>query len=177
MYKVSNYLSFLLSGLIVVGTITFTGCNEDDDIDEPTPMDIVDFIQTSPELSTLSSAIQVGGLIMLKGEGPYTVFAPNNDAFENLPSGVLSALYNDPDKLTDLLLYHTLMGDISSSDLSTGTIAPLYKRDGHIDFEVTGQSITLNGSASVIGPDNEVVNGVVHIIDEVIVPVDFQFPN
>jgi len=173
-----NYLSLIISGFLVVGLITFTGCNEEDVDEEPTPQDIVDYILAIPELSTLTTAINTGEVInTLKGTGPYTFLAPNNDAFEKLPDGTLRALLDNPDKLTDLLLYHTLTGNISSSDFTTGSIAPLYKRDGHVEVEVAGSNVQLNGSASILVPDNEVVNGYVHIIDEVLIPGDFEIPN
>ena len=162
---------------MVLGMITFSGCNNDED-EEPTPPDIVDVINATPALSTLSGAIEIGGLsFTLKGTGPFTILAPTNDAFEDLPAGVLNSLYNNPEKLSDLLLYHTLSGSIKSTEFTTGTIAPFYKKDGHIEVEANGPSIKLNGSANVIGPDNEGTNGVVHVIDEVLIPVDFEFPN
>lgn len=177
MNEIRNYLFHVLSGLMVAGMITLTGCNKDEE-EEPTPKDIVDVIAATPGLSTLSAAIQMGDLtFVLKDTGPYTVLAPTNDAFENLPATQLDALLDNPGKLADLILYHILTGNISSSDFTTGTIAPLYKRDGHIEVEANGPSLKFNGSANVIGPDNEGTNGVVHVIDEVLIPVDFEFPN
>lgn len=174
---VRNYLSLLMSGLMVVGLITFTGCNEDE-VEESAPKDIVDFIFTNPELSTLSRAMNAAEVVKtLKDTGPYTFLAPTNDAFTNLPDGVYGALLNNPDKLTSLLLYHTLTGNTSSSDFTEGSIAPLYKRDGLIEVEMPSGSVTLNGSASIIGPDNEVTNGMVHIIDEVLIPAEFELSN
>lgn len=172
-----NYLSLLMSGLMVVGLITLTGCNEDE-VEETAPKDIVDLILATPELSTLITAMNSAVVIRtLKGTGPYTFLAPTNDAFNNLPDGVYRALLDNPDKLTSLLLYHALSGNISSSDFPTGSIAPLYKRDGLIEVEMAAGSVTLNGSASIIGPDNEVTNGMVHIIDEVLIPAEFELPN
>jgi uncharacterized surface protein with fasciclin (FAS1) repeats len=175
--KVRNYLFLVLNVLMVVGMITFTGCSKDEE-EEPAPPDIVDIINATPGLSTLSSAIEIGGSsFALKGTGPFTILAPTNDAFANLPAGVLNSLYNNPDKLSDLILYHTLSGGIKSSEFTTGTIAPFYKRDGLIEVEAIGPSVKFNGSANIVEPDNEGTNGVVQVIDEVLVPVDFEFPN
>jgi len=176
-HKERNYLLLAVTGLLVVSMITFTGCG-DDEKQDPAPRDIVDVIAATPNLSSLSSAIEVGQLsFTLRGTGPFTILAPSNDAFENFSSDHLSALLNNPDKLSDFILYHTLSGNISSKNFTSGSVAPLYKRDGHIDIEVDGPSIKLNGSATVIGPDNEGANGVVHVINEVLVPAEFEFPN
>jgi uncharacterized surface protein with fasciclin (FAS1) repeats len=157
--------------------MTFTGCNKDE-VEEPAPRDIVDLILATPELSSLTSAINAAEVInTLKGTGPYTFLAPTNDAFKKLPDGVYRALLDNPDKLTNLLLYHTLTGNTRSSDFTTGSIAPFYKRDGLIEVEIAAGSVILNGSASIIGPDNEVTNGMVHIIDEVLIPAEFELPN
>ena len=177
MHKERDNLWLLVTGLMVAGMMTFTGC-DDDEREEPAPRDIVDVISLTPNLSTLASAIEVGKLnFTLRDTGPYTILAPSNDAFENLPDGLLRALLNNPEKLSDLVLYHTLAGSISSTNFTTGSAAPFYKRDGHIEIEVDGPSIILNGSSSVIGPDNEGVNGVVHVISEVLFPAEFEFPN
>ena len=177
MNKERNYLYLVLNVLMVVGMITFMGCSEDEK-EDPTPPDIVDVINATPGLSTLSSAIEIGGLsFVLKGTGPFTILAPTNDAFAELPAGVLNSLYNNPEKLSDLLLYHTLSGSFKSSEFTTGTIAPLYKRDGLIEVEANGPSVKFNGSANIVEPDNEGTNGVVQVIVEVLVPVDLEFPN
>jgi transforming growth factor-beta-induced protein len=158
-------------------SITFVGCKNDDDDPIPGPdMDIVELAQATPSLSTLVTAIDAAGLTStLKGPGPFTVFAPTNTAFNNLPDGVLDALLANPDVLAQLLQYHVVSGNVMSSDLSTGPVSTLLSGET-INVTVSGGSVTLNGSASVTSADNEATNGVVHIINEVLIPEGFEIP-
>jgi transforming growth factor-beta-induced protein len=136
----------------------------------------VELAQATPSLSTLVTAIETAGLTStLKGPGPYTVFAPTNSAFDNLPDGALDILLANPSVLAEVLQYHVVSGKVMSSDLSTGSVNTLLSGES-IDVTVSGSSVTLNGSANVTAADNEATNGVVHIINEVLLPEGFELP-
>jgi transforming growth factor-beta-induced protein len=176
MKNLKTHLKSLMLVFMAIALITFAGCNDDDDDPTPTPdKDIVELAQATPDLSTLVAAIDAAGLTStLKGPGPFTVFAPTNAAFEALPDGALETLLANPTVLADLLTYHVVSGKVMSTDLSDGPVTTLYNGET-IDVSVNG-GVTLNGSASVTGADNEASNGVVHIIDEVLFPEGFELP-
>ena len=133
---------------------------------------IVSIAQKTDQLSTLVSAVKAAELVeTLNGEGPFTVFAPTNEAFGNLPDGTLDMLLMDENKqkLQGILTYHVVPGKIMSSDL----------KDGQMVETVQGNKIKVSlddgakiNDANVIKADVEASNGVVHIIDAVIMPTD-----
>lgn len=168
-----------LTLILAIGflSITMVGCNDDDDDNMPAPdKDIVQLAQATPVLSTLVTAINTAGLAgTLSGPGPFTVFAPTNAAFEALPDGVLESLIANPAALADLLTYHVVSGDFESTDLSSGSLGTLLTGSS-IEVVVAGGSVTLNGSSNVTVPDNLASNGVVHIINEVLVPLGWEPP-
>lgn len=178
--KFSRKFRTLLMFLAFTGITAFmTSCNDDDDMDDMDPvaeLDIVELARTVPTLSTLVTAIETANIAStLKGPGPFTVFAPTNSAFEKLPEGVLDYLLANETILADVLKYHVVSGNVLSTDLSTGSVNTLL--DGKsVSVEVDGTSVTLNGLSSVIGADALASNGVVHLIDEVLIPPDFELP-
>ena len=131
---------------------------------------IVELASETPQLSTLVTAVTAAGLAeTLSGEGPFTVFAPTNEAFAALPEGVLEDLLKpeNKEKLVAVLTYHVVSGNVMSSDLSDGLKANT----------VEGQSVTFDLSegvkvndATVAMADVKASNGVVHVIDRVILP-------
>lgn len=133
---------------------------------------IVSIASGADNLSTLVTAVQAAGLVeTLQSEGPFTVFAPTNEAFAALPDGTLESLLleENRDKLVQILTYHVVPGKVMSTDLEDGMMAET----------VEGSSITVdlsNGvaidNANVVTADIEADNGVVHIIDSVIMPSD-----
>lgn len=131
---------------------------------------IVELAVGTESLSTLVTAVKAAGLVeTLSGNGPYTVFAPTNAAFEALPDGTLESLLKpeNKDQLVAVLTYHVIGAKVMSSDLSEGQKAKTVQGE-----EV---SISLKGGASVNGAkvakaDIKASNGVVHVIDEVILP-------
>lgn len=142
---------------------------------DPTPAatnDIVTLASQTADLSTLVAAVKAAGLVeTLQGAGPFTVFAPTNAAFEALPAGTLENLLKpeNKDQLAAILTYHVLGSAVRSTDLTNGMTAPT----------VNGANITVmlgeNGSvkindANVTAANVEASNGVVHIIDKVILP-------
>jgi uncharacterized surface protein with fasciclin (FAS1) repeats len=132
--------------------------------------DIVDTAVDAGSFTTLVAAVQAAGLVeTLKGEGPFTVFAPTDEAFAALPAGTVEDLLKpeNKDKLTAILTYHVVAGKVMSGDLTEGMTAATVN-----GADVT---ITLDGGAKVNGAnvttaDVEASNGVIHIIDAVIMP-------
>lgn len=132
---------------------------------------ILDIAVQTEFLSTLVKAIQAGELATtLQADGPYTVFAPTNEAFNKLPAGTLEELMQPANrgKLQEILNNHVVPGKIMSKDLSDGQSA---KSVGDRDLMVrkAGNQITING-AIVTTPDVEASNGVIHVVDTLILP-------
>jgi transforming growth factor-beta-induced protein len=169
-----RFLSLFAIALIAV--FTLTSCEEDETTPaQTTGDDIVELAQATANLSTLVTAITTAELAgTLKGEGPFTVFAPTNDAFDKLEDGVLQTLLDNPSVLAEVLQYHVVSGKVMSTDLSDGPVQTLLSGKS-IDVSI-GSSVTLNGSAMVTAADIEASNGVVHLIDEVLLPEGFELP-
>ncbi|GGL81366.1 fasciclin domain-containing protein [Wenxinia marina] len=131
-------------------------------------MDIVDTAANTEGFSTLVAAVEAAGLVeTLKGEGPFTVFAPTDEAFAALPEGTLDELLADPEALTAILTYHVVPGSVMSSDLTDGMTAETVE-GGELTFSV-GDSVMVN-DATVTMPDVAASNGVIHVIDTVLMP-------
>jgi len=135
---------------------------------EPAPKDIVDTAVAAGSFKTLAKALEAADLIeTLKGKGPFTVFAPTDEAFARLPAGTLEALLKDKAKLTAVLTYHVVPGKVMAADVVKLKEAKT----------VQGQSITIDTSmgvkvdnANVVKTDIVCSNGVIHVIDSVILP-------
>ena len=133
-----------------------------------TKQDIVDTAVNAGSFNTLVTAVKAAGLVdTLKGDGPFTVFAPTDEAFAKIPEADLQAILADKDKLTAILTYHVVPGKVTASDVSKLTSAKT----------VQGQSIRIDTSsgvkvndASVVKADVMASNGVIHVIDTVILP-------
>jgi len=132
---------------------------------------IVETAVQAGSFKTLVTAVKAAGLVeTLSSPGPFTVFAPNDDAFAKLPKGTIDGLLADKAKLTSVLTYHVVPGKVMSKDVKSGPVKT-----------VQGQSATINVSgfftktvkidnAKVIKPDIVTDNGVIHVIDSVILP-------
>ncbi len=135
-------------------------------------MDIVDTAVADGRFTTLAAALQAAGLVeTLKGEGPFTVFAPTDDAFAKLPAGTLDSLLLPENKqtLTDILLYHVVSGKVMAADVVNLTSAPtVLGKD--ISIKVQDGKVYLNDTVQVIITDIETANGVIHVIDAVLLP-------
>lgn len=135
--------------------------------------DIVDIAAADGRFTTLVAAVQAAGLVdTLKGEGPFTVFAPTDDAFAKLPEGTLETLLKPENKqqLTDILLYHVLPGKVMASEVKDGLIADTALGTS-VFFKVDMGKVYIN-EAQIIITDIEASNGVIHVIDTVILPKD-----
>jgi len=133
--------------------------------------DVIDVALEADDFNTLATALTEAELIStLKGDGPFTVFAPTDAAFEALPEGVLDGLLADKEQLTNVLLYHVVSGKVMAEDVLT--------MDGAMVETVLGEDIEIsikNGmvyinNAQVTTTDIEASNGVIHVIDTVLVP-------
>lgn len=165
---------------IALATLTFAaaGCSSTNATnDNTTPisaeaeteaMDIVDTAASADNFQTLVAAVKAAGLVdALKGDGPFTVFAPTDEAFAKLPAGTVEALLEDKEALTKILTYHVVAGQVMASDVA------------RLDSATTlqGQSIAIDTSsgvrindATVVAADIKASNGVIHVIDTVLLP-------
>jgi uncharacterized surface protein with fasciclin (FAS1) repeats len=132
--------------------------------------DIVDTAVEAGSFTTLVAAVEAAGLVeTLKGEGPFTVFAPTDEAFAALPEGTVESLLQpeNRDTLVSILTYHVVPGKVMSTDLSNNMMAPTVQ--GSDVTIMTEGGVTVNG-ANVVTADIETSNGVIHVIDAVILP-------
>jgi transforming growth factor-beta-induced protein len=134
--------------------------------------DIVDTAVADGRFKTLAAALTAAGLVdTLKGEGPFTVFAPTDDAFAALPAGTLDSLLKPENKqqLIDILTYHVVSGKVMAADVTKLTEAPtVLGKD--ISIKVQDGKVILNDKVQVILTDIETSNGVIHVIDGVLLP-------
>ncbi|MEO1140183.1 MAG: fasciclin domain-containing protein [Pseudomonadota bacterium] len=155
-----TYLA-LTTAAIVAGTTVIAGTAK---------KDIVDTAVEAGSFTTLVAAVQAADLVdTLKGDGPFTVFAPTDDAFAALPEGTVEDLLKpeNKDQLTAILTYHVVPGKVMSTDLSDGMTAATVQGD---EVKIgTTDGVTVN-EANVVSADIETSNGVIHVIDSVILP-------
>ena len=133
--------------------------------------DIIDTAVSAGNFKTLAAALTAANLInTLKGPGPFTVFAPTDEAFAKLPAGTVDSLLKDIPKLTAILTYHVVAGKVMAADVM--------KMGGKSATTVNGASLSistkdgvkLNGASTVVKTDIECTNGVIHVIDSVLLP-------
>lgn len=130
---------------------------------------IVETAVAAGDFTTLVTAVEAAGLAeTLSGEGPYTVFAPTDAAFEALPAGTLDELLADPDALANVLTYHVVDGDVMAADLSDGMEVEALNGET-LTITVDGDTVKVN-DATVTTADIVTSNGVIHVIDTVLVP-------
>jgi len=168
--------------LMVIGLVAMMGltaCEEEEEKDEIMETEeetIVDIASSDDSYSTLVQALEKADLAStLKGDGPFTVFAPTNEAFENLLDdlGVGSLDDLSADQLEPILLYHVVSGKVMSSDLSNGYVPTLSPGTDDTKASLlinTDDGVMLNGSSAVTAADIEADNGVIHEIDKVLMP-------
>ena len=133
--------------------------------------DIIDTAVSAGNFKTLAAALTAANLVdTLKGAGPFTVFAPTDEAFAKLPAGTVESLLKDIPKLTAILTYHVVAGKVMAADVM--------KMGGKSATTVNGASLSistkdgvkLNGASTVVKTDIECTNGVIHVIDSVLLP-------
>ena len=130
--------------------------------------DIVDTAVKAGSFTTLVAAVQAAGLVdTLKGAGPFTVFAPSDDAFAKLPTGTVDALLKDIPKLTKILTYHVVSGKVMAADVVKIKSAKTVEGS---EVKIDASSGAKINNATVTTPDVACDNGVIHIIDTVLMP-------
>ena len=145
--------------------------------------DIVDYAASSPDFSTLVTAVKAAGLVdTLKGAGPFTVFAPTNEAFAKLPAGTIDTLLKpeNKDTLSKILTYHVVAGKVTAKELirlikkGHGKAAIKTVEGGTLTASLKGGSVIVTdekgGTAMVTKTDVMVKNGIIHVIDTVVMP-------
>jgi len=136
--------------------------------------DIVDTAVGAGTFTTLVAAVQAAGLEeTLRGDGPFTVFAPTDDAFAALPEGTVESLLEpeNQDQLVAVLTYHVVPGEVMAADAAGATVELATVEGSNVTVDGTGDGVTVNG-ANVVAADVAADNGVIHVIDAVILPPD-----
>lgn len=136
---------------------------------------IVDIATEAGSFTTLLAAADAAGLVdTLQGDGPFTVFAPTDEAFAALPEGTVEGLLADPEALADILLYHVVSGKVLAADV-VGLTSAMTVQGTDVNITVDGTSVMLNDS-NVTATDIEASNGVIHVIDAVLLPAPTEPP-
>jgi uncharacterized surface protein with fasciclin (FAS1) repeats len=174
------------TALAVVGALALAACGDDSNANsaadqtspaagtganDGAPGDIVTVASTTDGFSTLVAAVQAAGLVdTLQGDGPFTVFAPTDEAFAALPEGLLDTLLlpENQETLQRILTYHVVAGEVRSGDITPGEVETVEGSSVTLD---TTDGVTVDG-ATVIAADVDASNGVIHVIDAVILPAD-----
>lgn len=163
-----KYKSLVYLVSLSLAFISFTSCSDDPATvinDGPT---ILEIAGNNNNLSIFVDNIVSTGLQnILSGSGPFTVFAPTNDAFEELPEGLLESLTTD--EIRDILLYHVLGAQVAAGALQPVQTVPTVST-GEIFITSDGNGVTINGNSSVTTADLFASNGVIHVIDQVLLP-------
>ncbi|WP_412026789.1 fasciclin domain-containing protein [Deinococcus yunweiensis] len=135
----------------------------------PTGTTIAGIVANDPNFSTLLAAVEAAGLTAtLSGAGPFTVFAPTNAAFAKIPQADLDALLNNPEQLRAVLLYHVVPGRVTAAQVMNLTTAKTVN-GANVNVSMMGSSVMINDS-TVTQADISASNGVIHVIDTVLMP-------
>lgn len=159
-------ISFLMRGLAVAALVLTTGS-----VARAQGQDIVATAVAAGQFKTLTAALQAAGLVeTLKGAGPFTVFAPTDEAFAKLPKGTVEDLLKPENKakLTAILTYHVVPGKVMAADVVKVTSAKTVQ-GGALAVSAAGGTVTVDG-ARVVKTDIAASNGVIHVIDSVVLP-------
>jgi transforming growth factor-beta-induced protein len=173
----TRYIILMVVALMVVPLVIAACGTSSNEAASPSPSptmaakDIVDTAVAAGDFKTLVTAVQAAGLVeTLKGPGPFTVFAPTDAAFAAVPKATLDALLADPKgALTDVLTYHVVPGKVMASDLSDGMTLTTVN-GAALPVTVNADGTVMVGDATVTTADIETSNGVIHVIDKVLIP-------
>jgi uncharacterized surface protein with fasciclin (FAS1) repeats len=169
--NIQNALKFVTAGLFLVTTTAVLADHHGGGKDKGygDKKNIVETAQSAGQFNTLVTAIEAAGLVeTLSGEGPFTVFAPTDEAFAKIPEADLNALIQDTDALTSVLTYHVVAGKVMAKDV-VGLSSAETVQGSSVDIRVDGETVMIDG-AKVIKTDIKASNGVIHVIDAVIMP-------
>ena len=134
----------------------------------PAPKSIADTAAADPQLSTLNKLLNDAGMAdTLRGPGPYTVFAPTDAAFKAVPPATLEALAKDKNRLKTVLSYHVVAGTLTSADVKNGPVKTV--QGGDVTLYKSGTFLTVE-EAVVTTPDVRATNGVIQVVDKVLLP-------
>ena len=147
----------------VAALVTLSGCAT-----APASVTVADVIAANPQLSTLNGLISKAGLVdTLKGAGPFTVFAPDNAAFAKVPAKTMDALGADPARLKSVLTFHVVTGKTLAADVKNGSVKTVQGAD--LELSKAGSFVAVE-DAVMQTADLLATNGVVHVIDAVLIP-------
>jgi len=159
----------MISAVVLSLTIALSIFAGDKNKSNSVNQDIVTIAVESGDFTTLAKALTETGLVeALKGEGPFTVFAPTDEAFAKLPKGTIESLLKDKETLKTILLYHVVAGEVTSKEVVDLTKAETLAGK-NVKIKVNKGSVMINDS-KVIGADIMASNGVIHVIDTVLIP-------
>ena len=163
-----NRISMLIAMLVLMSVTVFAQMDTKM-VTKAVQNDIVQTAISAGNFTTLATALTEAGLVdALKGEGPFTVFAPTDEAFKNLPEGALEGLLKDKEALKNVLLYHVVSGKVSSKevvDLNQATTL----NGSDLKIKTDNGKVMIN-DAHVTGADVMASNGIIHVIDKVLLP-------
>jgi uncharacterized surface protein with fasciclin (FAS1) repeats len=168
----------IIAAAAAVAVVAFSTVAMSGDYAKKNKKDIVDTAMDAGQFSTLVAAVKAAGLVeTLKGEGPFTVFAPTDDAFAKLPEGTVDELLKpeNKDRLVAVLTYHVVAGKVKAADVVKLETAKTVEGQS-VKIKVKGGKVMID-SAQVIKTDIMASNGVIHVIDSVILPTEGQASN
>ncbi len=159
----------ILIAMFVFATVSVFAQMDTKMVKNAAEMNIVQTAINAGNFTTLATALTEAGLVdALEGKGPFTVFAPTDEAFKNLPDGALDNLLKDKEALKNVLLYHVVSGDISSAQIvDLDEVKTL--NGSEIKIKTSDGKVMVN-NADVIGADVDASNGIIHVIDKVLLP-------
>jgi len=159
--------ALLVAGSLALAVLGLTLTNAQSTTQNQT---ITQIVATNSNFSTLLAAVQAAGLAdTLSGEGPFTVFAPTNEAFAKIPKADLDKLLADKAALTKVLTYHVVAGRVPSSQVVTLKEAKTVQSQS-VTIQVKDGKVILNGNSTVTAVDIQAKNGIIHVIDTVLLP-------
>jgi uncharacterized surface protein with fasciclin (FAS1) repeats len=191
MIRLTGFASVVVAAGLAIGACSSSGAEPNSSSNTPTTAEmtadapqtsapaagktIVDIAASNPEFSTLASAVKAAGLAeTLSGPGPFTVFAPTNAAFEKLPPGTLDALLQpaNKDQLTGVLTYHVVPATVMAADVKPGRVTTVNGATFTVSADAGKVALTdaRGGTANVVTTDVVASNGVIHVIDAVLLP-------
>ena len=166
-------LKKITQAVAVIGIVFgLAACGSTKEHDAMHKADIVETAVSAGQFNTLVAAVKAAGLVdTLKSEGPFTVFAPTDAAFAKLPAGTVENLLKpeNKDKLVAILTYHVLSGKVMAGDIAGKELMVPSLQGSDLNVNATGGNVMIN-DATVVGADVKATNGVIHVIDTVLIP-------